>query len=224
MFVTPAEQFVLLVVLLGCPVPGGHEMEPGWVTEIPREFQFCRGKKKKKNIVAFKIVIIVLPENILRTFSSCRLDVGIFLLHYRDVYILQIMSSYVTNICGTLKENVLCEFLAPFYTSSSSMPPSALPYCGLLHFFIWGFFSTLYLRLHQAVTSKFSLQSCATLVYLFVLQPNAKPSLAVMSLIEDHSPEPSLEILNLRTSVRRECEVRQHKTFMYCLCWAFNKN
>lgn len=93
-----------------------------------------------------------------------------------------------------------------------------------LFFFFWGFFSTLYLRLHQAVTSKFSLESYTTLVYLFVLQPNAKPSLAVMSLIEDHSPEPSLEILKLLTSVRRECEVRQHKTFMYWLCWAFNKN
>lgn len=95
--------------------------------------------------------------------------------------------------------------------------PLPCPIVDSCNFLFEASFSTLYLRLHRTVTSKFSLESYITLVYLFVLQPNAKPSLAVMSLIEDHSPEPSSEILKLHTSVHRECEVRQHKTLTHVL-------
>lgn len=138
---------------------------------------------------------------------------------------LQIVASQLRNTDDVLKENVLCEFLASLYTSSFSLPPppvSPRPQRGLVQFFIGDFFATLYLRLHQTITSKFSFVHYTTFVCLFVLQPNAKLSPAEMSLIEDHPPEPSLEILKLCTSVHREYKVRQHKScllaclFVYC--------
>ena len=64
---------------------------------------------------------------------------------------------------------------------------------------------------------------CTTLhlfVCLFVLQPNAKPSPAEMSLIEDRPPEPSSEIPKLCTSIHREYKVRQHESCLFACSYA----